>query len=318
MQETPPFPISCIVHTRDSEATLERALASVAWVDELIVVDMASVDRTREIAAKHADRVLETPVVSRVDGIRNRFLEEASHEWILVLDSDEHLANDGEANVRRLVAEAGDTIDAYAIPRYNRIADQIMQGSGWYPDRQVRLFRKGSVRWSDSTHAAPQVVTGRERRRALEPPGCLHIHHASYEDLGHFLRKQLAYALDDRYDEDPDAFSFEDYVSRAYEQLATRRDPGIDGDLSRALSLVMAWDSVLRGLIHWDRLRPRPPLPDAIALPPATRRRRGWRGRMQRRIGRLQRRIARLLTSKRRQRRKRRQSEAQGGTRRPR
>ena len=120
-------PITCIVHTRNSEATLEAALASVAWADELLVVDMASEDRTREIAAKYEARILEAPEAPRVDGIRNRYLEAASHEWILVLDSDERLADDGEEEVRRLVAEAGTDVDAFAIPRFNTIAGQVMR-----------------------------------------------------------------------------------------------------------------------------------------------------------------------------------------------
>ncbi len=283
--------ISCIVHTRDAEATLDRALASVAWADELIVVDMASRDRTREIAARYASRILEAPPVPRVDGVRSRFLEEATHPWIFVLDADERLADDGEENVRALIAEAGDAIDAYAIPRFNAIAGQTMRGSGWYPDAQVRLFRKGTVRWTDSIHVGPEVLTGRERRRVLRPPGCLHIHHANYEDLAHFLRKQLDYALADRYDDDPERFRFDDYLARAWEELARRREPELDGDLSRALSLAMAWDAVVRGLIHWDRLRPRPALPDAVALPPLTRRGPG-------RWERLARRVRKLLTAR--------------------
>jgi glycosyltransferase involved in cell wall biosynthesis len=263
--------ISCIVHTRDSERTLERALASVAWADELLVVDMQSRDRSREIAARYATRLLEAPLVPRVDAIRNRYLEQAAHEWILVLDSDEYLADDAQDNVRGLVREAADEIDAFAIPRFNSIAGQILRGSGWYPDHQLRLFRRGTVQWSDATHVAPRLLTGRGRRRVLEPPGCLHLHHENYADLAHFVRKQLAYAVDDRYDDDPSRFRFEDYLERAYRELAVRRDPERDGDLSRALSLLMAWDAVVRGLLHWDRLRPRPPLPDAVALPPVER-----------------------------------------------
>jgi glycosyltransferase involved in cell wall biosynthesis len=273
-------PISCIVHTRDSEATLERALESVAWADELLVVDMQSRDRTREIASRYATRVLDAAPVARVDGIRNRYLDHASHTWILVLDSDEYLADDGERNVRALVREAGDEVDAFAIPRFNKIAGQIMRGSGWYPDHQLRLFRNGTVRWPDATHVPPTLLTGRGRRRVLEPPGCLHIHHQNYDDLAHFVRKQLSYALDDHYDDDPSRFRFEEYVARAYDILAARREPDRDGDLSRALSLLLAWDAIVRGLVHWDRLQPRPALPDAVMLPPAERRRprRGLRG----------------------------------------
>jgi len=267
---SPNTPITCIVHTRNSEATVEAALASVAWADELLVVDMASEDRTREIAAKYGARILEAPETPRVDGIRDRYLAKASHEWILVLDSDERLADDGEEEVRSLVAEAGIDVDAFAIPRFNTIAGQVMRGSGWYPDHQVRLFRKGTVRWHDVHHGRGQVVTGHARRRKLQPPGCLHIHHHNYESLAHFIQKQLDYALTDRYDDAPAAFDFEEYVARAHESLAARRDPERDGDLSYALSLLMAWDAVVRGLLHWERLEPRPPLAAAVALPPAT------------------------------------------------
>ena len=74
----------------------------------------------------------------------------------------------------------------------------VMRGSGWYPDHQIRLFRKGTVRWSDTHHTPPQVTTGRARLMELRPPGCLHIHHRNYESLRHFAEKQLRYALEVR------------------------------------------------------------------------------------------------------------------------
>ena len=73
--------------------------------------------------------------------------------------------------------------------------------------------------------------------------------------------------MNDIYSKDINKFDFADYVAAAYEQLAVREDRKIDGDLSHALSLLMAWDSVVRGLIHWDSLKPRPSLGTASALP---------------------------------------------------
>jgi len=259
--------LSCIIHTRNSAGTLEKALASVAWADEIIVVDMESTDSTRAIAARYAHRILTAPVVPRVDGIRQQFLSEARHEWILVLDSDEYLAADARENVERLLEEHGDRYDAFAFPRFNSIAGQIMRGSGWYPASQIRLFRKGTVRWPDANHQSPEVTTG--RMLELQPPACLHVHHRNYEDLRHFLRKQLDYALNDRYDPDPSTFDFSTYVAKAYENLAAHQDTEKDGDLSHALALIMAWDALMRGLIHWDSLHPKPPLAPLSALPVA-------------------------------------------------
>jgi glycosyltransferase involved in cell wall biosynthesis len=269
--------LSCIVHTRDSEATLARALGSVRWVADLIVVDMASQDDTVRIAREFSARILTAPRVDRVDGIRNDYIEQARHEWVLVLDADEALAADAEANIGALLDRHGADYDAFALPRFNTIAGQVMRGSGWYPDRQIRLFRKGRVRWSDAIHKRPAVAGGRTRLLEVPPEEGVFIHHRNYDDLRQFIARQLDYALKDRYPSDPSSFQFGDYVALAYRHLATRRDPEKDGDLSHALALVMAWDAIVRGLLHWEALAPRPGLGAWAALPIATSRMPRWK-----------------------------------------
>ena len=262
--------LTTVTHTRDSAATLPRLLGSTDWADERLVVDMASTDDTVTIAKAAGCRVVPTEVVPRVDGIRNDYLDMAGHEWVLVLDSDEYLADDAEQAITDLIEAADEAVEAFAIPRYNYIGRDLLRGSGWYPDHQIRLFRRGAVRWSDSTHEPPSVRGGPDALHVLQPPACLHIHHDNYRDLRQFLDRQLRYALNDRYDDDPAAFDFGDYVSRAYEAFSQRHHPEDDGDLSTALATAMAWDAVVRGLIHWDRLGRRPALEDGFALPVTT------------------------------------------------
>lgn len=259
--------ITGIIHTRNSAGTVDRALRSLAWVSELIVVDMGSTDGTREIALRHEAKILDAPVVSRVDGIRNQYLQEASSDWIFVLDSDEYLAEDAAQSVAELIAERGATFDAFAIPRFNRIGDHTLRGSGWYPDHQTRLFRRGSVQWIDAVHEPPRVISGLHRLYYLEPPNCLHIHHQNYRDLHDFINRQVHYALSDTYSSDPEQFNFDEVMARAYRRLAARRDLASDGELSHALALIMAWDEIIRGLVHWEHLKRQPPLGDAVALP---------------------------------------------------
>jgi len=220
-----------------------------------------------EIARNFTDRIFSVLRNPRVDEIRNEYNAKASNEWVFVLDSDEYLAADAEQEVTGLIDQNAENYDAFAIPRFNYIAGQLMRGSGWYPDHQLRLFRKGTVRWKDTIHVPPEVSTGAHRLLELVPPACLHIHHQNYRDLRHFIQKQLEYALNDSYSRDLRDFEFSDYVAAAYEQLALREDRDLDGDLSHALSLLMAWDSVVRGLIHWDSLKPRPSLGTTSALP---------------------------------------------------
>ena len=206
---------------------MSRLMESVRWVEECIVVDMDSHDRTCEIARQYGATVLQTPIVQRIDGIRNDFLERGRHEWVLVLDADEYLAADAESLIRDLLAQHGNDRDAFCIPRYNMIAGQIMRGSNWYPDQQIRLFRKGCVRWSDTTHKLPEVLTGQERLHTLEPPGCLHIHHENYNSVEQFIERQIQYALKDNYP--ANGFSFEGCVAKAYENGI-----GVVEDLSEA------------------------------------------------------------------------------------
>jgi glycosyltransferase involved in cell wall biosynthesis len=260
--------VTVIIHTRGSQATLPRLLESVSWAEECMVVDMESTDRTCEIARQYGVTLLSTPVVARVDGIRNHFIERAQHEWIFILDSDEYLSADAAQVVRSLLQEYGHSRDIFNIPRYNMIAGQIMRGSGWYPDYQIRLFRKGCVRWNDSTHKVPELLTTPERIQRLDPPGCLHIHHDNYVSIKQFIDKQLKYALNDRYPDE--GFSFERYVAMAYEEFSLRLDEKNDGEISFALATVMAWDRVMRGLIHWEQLGRKDSLSHAFSLPVTT------------------------------------------------
>jgi hypothetical protein len=262
--------LTVITHTRDSAATLPRLLETTAWASERIVVDMCSRDDTMSFAEAAGCRVLHTEVVARVDGIRNDYLDFASHDWVLVLDSDEYLADDAEEAIERLIDNSDEGIEAFAIPRFNYIGAHLLRSTGWYPDHQIRLFRRGCVRWSDTTHKPPQVRGGSAALRILQPPGCLHIHHSNYRDLSEVLSRQLRYALDDTYDADPTLFNFGDCVTRAYQAFAARHHPEDDGDLSTALATIMAWDAVVRGLIHWDQLQRRPPLEQGFALPVTT------------------------------------------------
>lgn len=77
----------------------------------------------------------------------------------------------------------------------------------------------------------------------------------------------MDYALSDHYDPDPDAFHFAESVREAYQAYALRLDPERDGDLSRALAHIMAWDRVMRGILHWDQLGRSVPFDDAFSLP---------------------------------------------------
>lgn len=252
---------------------MARLLPTVAWCAEIIVVDMQSEDRTADLARAAGARVISTPMHPRVDAIRTQYLDEVRTEWVLVMDGDEYLSADAATVMERLAREHGAQYDAFAFPRFNQIGEHVMRGSGWYPDHHIRLFRPASVRWPDATHRAPEVVTGSHRLMVMPAEGGVHVHHDNYVNLREFIERQLRYALHDYYDPDPAAFDAHEYVTRAYQEFARRHEPSRDGDLSKALAAVMAWDQIMRAVIHWDQLEPKPTLESFFTLPVAVRER---------------------------------------------
>lgn len=259
--------ITLLVHTRNSQATLPRLLESTAWCDERIVVDMSSTDSTVEIADASGCRVIHVAAEPFRDVLRNRHLDEPACPWTLVLDSDEHLAADAEVNLRRIVSGLEPEVDAVRMPRFNTIAGRVMRGSGWYPDHQVRLFRTGAVEYESAHHRPPRLRDESRRMVTLEPPHCPHIHHENYTSLADFVERQMRYATSDTYETATDGFDFTEYLARAAAEFDTRHQPDHDGDLSYALALLMYWNQVIRGLIHWESLGRMPALPTDSPFP---------------------------------------------------
>ncbi|MBW3097513.1 glycosyltransferase family 2 protein [Pseudohoeflea coraliihabitans] len=262
--------VTLITHTRNSAKTLPRLLGTTGWAARRIIVDMHSNDGTRDIAAAAGCEIIDAPLVDAVDEIRNEFLDMVETEWTLVLDSDEFLPAGAEQAIADLITRYGPSHDAIGLPRYNMLGDGHLHGSLWYPDHQIRLFKTGTLRWQQGHHRRPEAVGGPGRIVKLPPEGSLHIHHAAYRNLEELIGKQLHYALTDHYDTDQDTFDFNEYVSRAYLQYARRFDPHADGELSGALATIMAWDQIMRGLIHWERLGRPSELPAVFTLPIAT------------------------------------------------
>jgi len=147
--------LSVIVNTRNEEAHLPGCLESVRWAGDIVVVDMQSEDRTAEIAAQFGCRVFSFDRAGYVEPARNFALSKAKHSWTLVLDADERvspgLVSWIDANLASTAAAA------VRIPRRNFYGAYWVTCCGWFPDEQLRLFRREQVRYSDRIHRAPEV-----------------------------------------------------------------------------------------------------------------------------------------------------------------
>lgn len=152
---------ACIV-CRNEADKLQACLDSVAWVDEIIVMDLDSHDGSANVARAAGAVVLEHPLVTIVEFVRNEVASQAQHDWILVLDPDEHLAPGLESSLREVARD--DSCDAVVIPRTN--IDFGHAPSHWSQryEPQLRMYRRSRVVWPEVPNALPKVPEERVRR----------------------------------------------------------------------------------------------------------------------------------------------------------
>ena len=148
------MPLSGVVTTFNNGATLEACLASLAFCEELVVLDSGSTDATREIALRHGATVSVQPFQG-YGPQKQSAIALASHDWILLLDADEHLTGDGRSAIERELAAP--RARGYRLPRQEWLFWRWPHPAT-RPNWQLRLFRKSHGRMNDvPVHAAPEV-----------------------------------------------------------------------------------------------------------------------------------------------------------------
>jgi glycosyltransferase involved in cell wall biosynthesis len=153
--------LSAIIITKNEAANIAACLASVAFCDERIVVDSGSSDATTALATAAGARVLSHDWAG-FGPQKNFALAQAQGEWVLSIDADERVPPDLAAEIMAKVA-APDA-DAYEIGRLSTFLGRPMRHSGWFPDYVLRLFRRGTARFTDDLVHERMVSDGRVGR----------------------------------------------------------------------------------------------------------------------------------------------------------
>lgn len=180
--------ITAVVNTHNEAANITRCLRSVhPHVDEIVVVDMESTDDTRILAKKFTSRIFKHPHTGYVEPARNFAIDKAKSEWVFLIDADEEVPGDLGISLRRLIMQ---DYTYFRIPRKNIIFGKWVKHTGWWPDYQIRLFRKDAVTWSNEIHSIP-VTLGKGTDLPVDESMAI-IHH-NYQTVEQFIDRLNRY-----------------------------------------------------------------------------------------------------------------------------
>ena len=173
--------ISACIISFNEEKKIEECLKSLQpVVDEIIVVDSLSSDRTREIAGKYTDKIFEQAFLGHIEQ-KNLAVDKASSDWILSLDCDERLSDELQQSILAIKSRLDDA-DAYCMSRKTYYIYRWLNHC-WYPDIKTRLFNRETSRWG-GTNPHDHIVTRGKNIVRLNGD----IYHYSFDSISDHLQ----------------------------------------------------------------------------------------------------------------------------------
>lgn len=246
--------ISVVINTFNEEQNIEIAIKSVKWADEIIVCDMHSDDKTSEIAKKLGAKVVFHKKMEYVEPARNFAISKASNEWILILDSDEEVPLSLSEKLGE-VSKKMEQIDYVRIPRKNIIFGKWMKGAMWWPDYNIRFFKKGMVVWSNKIHRPPKTIGVGIDLQADEKWAIIHM---NYQRVSQFIERMNRYTNVEAEELIREGYKFEwpDLIRKPLAEFLSRffANKGyMDGLHGLALSLLQAFSFLIVYLKVWEK-----------------------------------------------------------------
>lgn len=212
--------ITALINTLNEEANIKRAISSISWVDEIIVCDMHSTDKTVEIAKKMGAKIVYHKRESFVEPARNFAISKTTGDWIFLLDADEELPHQLIQRLKGIALKEKE-INFVEIPRKNIIFGKWMIHTGWWPDYQTRFFRKGKVTWRDKIHSVPRKDGLGLTLEAREEWAV--VHH-NYQSIGQFVDRMNRYTDIQAMElaKEGNSFKWQDLFQKPLEEFLSR------------------------------------------------------------------------------------------------
>ncbi|NWG04143.1 MAG: glycosyltransferase family 2 protein [Syntrophaceae bacterium] len=146
------IPVSVYVLTTDNRRTIERCLRSLTWAKELVIVDSFSQDGTYEICRQYTDKLYQRKWTDHRDQYQYA-ADLTTQDWVMFVDADEEIPPELVEEIRREIEGGGKEVNGYFVYRRTYYLGRWIQYGGWYPDGEIRLYRKNKGRWEGGLHA---------------------------------------------------------------------------------------------------------------------------------------------------------------------
>ncbi len=172
--------ISAVIIAFNEEDKIADAITSVEWVDEILLVDSESTDRTKEISENLGAKVI-TQKWLGFSKQKQLAMDNAEHDWIFSLDADEVVSEQLKNEILTL-KNSTQLADGYKIPRLSYYMNRPIRHGGWYPDWQIRFFNRQKGKWKDVLIHESVEIDGKVEKLSGD------ILHYSVENMAHHHR----------------------------------------------------------------------------------------------------------------------------------
>jgi (heptosyl)LPS beta-1,4-glucosyltransferase len=247
--------ISVVINTLNEEKNLPKALMSIEnFADEVVVVDMYSDDDTVVIAKRAGAKVYEHKRTGYVEPARNYAIEKATGDWVFVLDADEEVSKGLVRKLKEIVSDPK-SADYYRVPRKNIIFGKWIKHSRWWPDYNIRFFKKGCVSWNEIIHSIPLTIGKGADLDSDEDASIIHNNYVSIDQyidrLNRYTTHQCDLLLKGGYE-----FDWKDVVKEPVREFVSRYFQGEgykDGLHGLVLAILQAFSEVVLYLKVWQQ-----------------------------------------------------------------
>jgi glycosyltransferase involved in cell wall biosynthesis len=186
------YPISVTIITLNEEKNIARAIQSVRWADDIVVVDSGSTDQTIQIAQKLGARTFHQEW--RGYGQQKNYAQDqAQYDWVLNLDADEEVSPELTEELQNLIPDllkGSSEIRGFYLPRKTFYLGKWILHGGWYPNYLIRFGNRQFCRWSEPKVHESWKVTG-ETQKLVHP-----LLHYSFENIESQIKTNLRYSLE--------------------------------------------------------------------------------------------------------------------------